>query len=107
MCDDPQEHENHEREIREQMSEMDDHELLCASIMSACALLDLQAQSGLITPPMAQFSTLLTMLAERTGEPQVIVHAQFTQIQVNEVWLKVKADFDKWLAEQGDLGEGA
>ena len=107
MCENHDEHEAHENELRERISEMDEHSIACSLVMSGCALLSLHAESGLMTPQMAQFANLLLMFAEQLDEPEVTTMAQFTNIQVGDAWMKVKADFDKWVADGGDLAEGA
>ena len=106
MCDNCQNPENHD-ELRERISEMDERSIALSLVMSGCALLSIHAEGELMTPQMVQFAELLKMFADKLGEPQVSTIADFTNIQVGDAWLKVKADFDEWVANGGDLGEGA
>ncbi len=106
MCDNCQNSDNHD-EIRERIAEMDERSIALSVVMSGCALLSIHAEGELMTPQMVQFAELLKMFAERLDEDEVTTIANFTNIQVGDAWLKVKADFDAWVANGGDLGEGA
>jgi hypothetical protein len=108
MCDNCGNNENElGREINEQISEMSAEEMLGSLILAGSTVLAFHADNNLITPQMVQYGKLLEMFAGKFGDDEVLMRMKFTNIQVGEVWAKVKAEFDEWVANGGNLGEGA